>query len=137
MNQFDIIGTYCSRCLNVSCICKFFNENENEDIKTNKNMKLKTCDTMMIYDIVNHMREKGLPDETAGYLRFLLEDNIPMHIKIQDKLYSVSWRYWHTYVMAVASCCGCCNDETLGEVERARDELLKHATKLQDNALDY
>ena len=49
-------------------------------------MKIQTYDTTLVYDLVNHMRGKGMLDEMAGYLRFLLEDNIPMHIKIDGKL---------------------------------------------------
>jgi len=100
-------------------------------------MKIETYDHSLVYDLVNHMRKKGMPDEMAGYLRFLLEDNIPMHINIEGKLYSAPWRYWQDYVSAFASCCGMCCDESIAEVERAKSELLKHATRLTDHALDY
>ena len=100
-------------------------------------MKIETYDHSLVYDLVNHMRKKGMPDEMAGYLRFLLEDNIPMHIKIDGKLYSAPWRYWQDYVGAFASCCGMCCDESIAEVERAKSELLKNATRLTDHALDY
>lgn len=100
-------------------------------------MKIQTYDTTMVYDIVNHMREKGLPDETAGYLRFLLEDNILMHIKVGGKLYQVAWRYWVDYVEAHCSCCGVCDEDSLAEVERTQKELLANATELTDHALDF
>lgn len=100
-------------------------------------MKIKTYDTTMVYDIVNHMREKGLPDETAGYLRFLLEDNILMKIKVGGKLYEVSWRYWVAYVEAHCSCCGICDEDSLAEVQRTQKELLENATELTDHALDF
>jgi hypothetical protein len=100
-------------------------------------MKIQTHDTTLVYDLVNHMREKGMPDYMSGYLRFLLEDNIPMHIKIDGKLYSAPWRYWNAYVNAFASCCGCCNEDSIAEVDMAREELLKHAVQLKDGALDY
>ena len=100
-------------------------------------MKIQTYQTSMVYDIVNHMREKGLPDETAGYLRFLLEDNILMNIKIDNKLYEVAWRYWNDYIHAFGSCCGSCDEDTLAEVERSKKELLKNATELTNHALDY
>jgi hypothetical protein len=100
-------------------------------------MKIQTYDTTLVYDLVNHMRKKGMPDNMSGYLRFLLEDNIPMHIKIDGKLYSAPWRYWNAYVNAHASCCGCCNEDSIAEVDMAREELLKHAVQLKDGALDY
>lgn len=100
-------------------------------------MKIETYNHSLVYDLVNHMRKKGMPDEMAGYLRFLLEDNIPMHIKIEGNLYSVPWRYWQDYVSAFASCCGMCCDESITEVEIAKSELLKNATRLTDHALDY
>lgn len=99
--------------------------------------KINTYQHSMIYDIVNHMREKGLPDETAGYLRFLLEDNILMNIKIDGKLYQVAWRYWVDYIHAFGSCCGSCDEDSLAEVERSKKELLKNAIELTDHALDF
>ena len=100
-------------------------------------MKIQTYQTSMVYDIVNHMREKGLSDETAGYLRFLLEDNILMNIKIDGKLYEVAWRYWNDYIRAFGSCCGSYDEDTFAEVERSKNELLKNAIELTGNALDY
>lgn len=100
-------------------------------------MKIQTNEITLVYDLINHMRKKGMPDAMAGYLRFLLEDNIPMKIKIDGKLYSAPWRYWQEYVSAFASCCGCCNDDSIAEVDKARDVLLKHAVRLKDGALDY
>ena len=100
-------------------------------------MKINTHDTTMVYDIVNHMREKGLPDETAGYLRFLLEDNILMHMKVGGKLYKVAWKYWVAYVEAHCSCCGSCDEDSLAEVERTQKELLKNAIELTNHALDF
>jgi hypothetical protein len=95
--------------------------------------KINTYQHSMIYDIVNHMREKGLPDETAGYLRFLLEDNILMNIKIDGKLYEVAWRYWVDYIHAFGSCCGSCDEDSLAEVERSKKELLKKIIYTQKN----
>ena len=100
-------------------------------------MKIQTDETTLVYDLVNHMREQGMPDEMAGYLRFLLEDNIPMHIKIDGKLYSVPWRYWEDYTHSYSACCGVCCEESIADVERSKAELLKHASELQDHALDY
>ena len=113
-------------------------ETINRKTKRKKEMaKINTYQHSMIYDIVNHMREKGLPDETAGYLRFLLEDNILMNIKIDGKLYKVAWRYWVDYIHAFGSCCGSCDEDSLAEVERSKKELLKNAIELTDHALDY
>lgn len=100
-------------------------------------MKIDTNTHSLVYDLVNHMRKKGMPDEMAGYLRFLLEDNIPMHIRIEGKLYEVAWRYWCDYTAAFAACCGLCDDDSIAEVERSKMELLKHATQIKDGALDY
>ena len=100
-------------------------------------MKINTRDNTMVYDIVNHMREKGLPDETAGYLRFLLEDNILMKIKVGKKLYEVAWRYWVAYVEAHFSCCGVCDEDSLAEVKRTQKQLLKNATELTNHAIDF
>lgn len=100
-------------------------------------MKIQTSDTNLVYDLVNHMREKGLPDKTAGYLRFLLEDNIPMHIKLNGELYISPWRYWRDYVLAHSDCCGCCDEESIKDLDNARDQIIKHSVKVQPHAIDY
>jgi hypothetical protein len=122
--------------LNIACVS---GRSEQLILKENKKgmAKIQTYQSTMVYDIANHMREKGMPDTMAGYLRFLLEDNILMNIKVDGKLYEVAWRYWNAYVMAHGSCCGTCNDDTLAEVERTKNELLKNATELTDYAIDY
>lgn len=100
-------------------------------------MKINTSNHSLVYDLVNHMRSKGMPDEMAGHLRFLLEDNLLMNIKVDGKLYEVPWRYWQAYTSTFSACCGCCCDESILDVDIAKKELLKHATQLTDHALDY
>lgn len=100
-------------------------------------MKIETDKYSFVYDLVNHMRGKGMTDEMSEYLRNLLEDNITMHIKIEGKLYSAPWKYWRDYVSAFNSCCGCCDLECFSDMEVTKKELLKHSVELKDSALDY
>ena len=51
----------------------------------------------MVWDIVDHMKEKGLDELTAWYLRFVLEDSIIMNIIVDDKLYATPFKYWLAY----------------------------------------
>lgn len=100
-------------------------------------MKIETFDTTLIYDIVNHMRKKGMPDVMGGYLRFLLEDNIPMTIRIDNKLYKAPYRFWQAFVQAHGSCCGCCDADSLHDVDVARKALLENSIHVTDQAIDY
>lgn len=100
-------------------------------------MKVSKYQTSMVLDIVDHMKEKGLDELTAGYLRFVLEDSIIMNIIVDDKLYQTPFKYWLAYREAYGSCCGSCNEDTLYELEIAKKELLKNSTEIQKHALDY
>lgn len=100
-------------------------------------MKIQTSNTALVYDIVNHLREKGVPPETAGYIRFLLEDNIPMILKIDGKLYETSWRYWSEFISAYNALVGSVNEDTIYHYELAKTELIKNAIQLTDHAIDY
>ena len=60
-------------------------------------MKVSKYQTSMVWDIVDHMKEKGLDELTAGYLRFVLEDSIIMNIIVDEKLYQTPFKYWLAY----------------------------------------
>lgn len=100
-------------------------------------MKIQTYDHCLVWDLVEHLRKKGLSDETSGYIRFLLEDNIPMKIRIDGVLYSAPWRYWEKFTTAHATCCGACCDDTIKDVEIAKKELIKNSIVLKDGAIDF
>jgi hypothetical protein len=100
-------------------------------------MKIQTFESTLVYDITNHLREKGLEAETAGYIRFLLEDNIPMTIKIDGKLYRNSWKKWHRFTSAYGDLVGCVCDDTIHHYELAKTDFFKDAVQLTDHALDY
>lgn len=100
-------------------------------------MKVSEYQTSMVWDIVNHMKQKGLDEVTAGYLRFVLEDSILMNIIVDNKLYETPFKYWLAYKEAYASCCGSCNEDTLHEVDIATKELLENSTEIQKDYLNY
>lgn len=100
-------------------------------------MKIQTYDTTLVYDIVNHLREKGLPSETTGYIRFLLEDNIPMRLFIDGKLYETSWIYYTQFVNAHGDLVGSVNEDTIYHYELAKTELIKNAQELTEYAINY
>lgn len=100
-------------------------------------MKIQTFNTTLVYDIVNHLQDKGMTPETAGYIRFLLEDNIPMILKIDGKLYETSWKYWAMFTSAHGDLVGSVNEDTIHHYELAKTELIKNATQLTDHAINY
>lgn len=101
-------------------------------------MDIKTHDTAMPYDIALHVtKEKGLTTEQSEYLMEVLRCSILMVIKVDGKLRQTTWMYWNNYVMAHCSCCGSCDEDSLAEVEKTRNELLEHSTELTDHALDF
>ena len=107
-------------------------------ISKKKIMKIQVFDTSMPYDITLHVtKEKGLTTEQSEYLMEVLRCSILMVIKVDGKLRQTTWKYWNNYVMAHCSCCGSCDEDSLAEVEKTRNELLENSTELTNHALDF
>ena len=101
-------------------------------------MKIQVIESSMPYDIGRHIsKEFNLNKDQSKYLNNILAENILMVIKIDGKLRQTTWKYYHDFTMAYSSCCGNCNDESLAEVEKARNELLQNSVELTDHAIDY
>lgn len=101
-------------------------------------MEIKVSVTSMPYDITLHVtKEKGLTTEQSEYLMEVLRSSILMVIKIDGKLRQTTWKYWNNYVMAYCSCCAVCDEDSLAEVEKTKNELLENSTELTEHALDF
>jgi len=101
-------------------------------------MKIQVYDTSMPYDITLHVtKEKGLTTEQSEYLMDVLRSSLLMVIKVDGKLRQTTWNYWNNYVMDHCSCCGVCDEDSLAELEKTKNELLENSTELTDHALDF
>lgn len=100
-------------------------------------MKIVKHSTSMVSDIVNHMKKNGLSPKAGEELYSVLEDNILMNIIISGQLYEVPYVYWKTYIVCYSNCVGHCNDDTLNDLEQAKEKLLQNATKLREHALVF